>query len=186
MFGERGRTVDCTGALIEVSKDWKTGKFRLTFEINEDVTGSVDSLSKYGKLTIKATKYRKKRSLDANAYAWVLMQKLAEATHQDKWTVYLECLKEYSRAFTHVIVKENAVEQMKELYRTCIDLGQVTVNGQAGHQLQVYYGSSTFDSKEMSIFIDGIVRECQGLGIETMTPADLAQLKAAWGGDADA
>ena len=66
MFGERGCTVDCTGALIEVSKDWKTRKFRLTFEINEDITGSVDSLSKYGKLTIKATKYRKKRSLDAN------------------------------------------------------------------------------------------------------------------------
>ena len=129
-------------------------------------------------LTIK--EHREKRSLDANAYAWVLMQKIAEATHQEKWDVYLQCLQRYSRAFTHVIVKENAVEKMKELYRTCVDLGTVTVNGQTGHQLQVYYGSSTFDSKEMSVFIDGIVSECKELGIETMTPRDLEVMKTAW------
>ena len=108
------------------------------------------------------------------------MQKMAEATHQEKWDVYLQCLQRYSRAFTHVIVKENAVEKMKELYRTCVDLGTVTVNGQTGHQLQVYYGSSTFDSKEMSVFIDGIVSECKELGIETMTPRDLEVMKTAW------
>ena len=82
--------------------------------------------------------------------------------------------------FEDIEVKENAVEKMKELYRTCIDLGEVTVNGQTGHQLQVYYGSSTFDSKEMSGFIDGIVSESKELGIQTMTPAEIERIKAAW------
>ena len=79
-----------------------------------------------------------------------------------------------------MIVKAAAVDRMKELYRTCVDLGEVTVNGQTGHQLQVYYGSSTFDTKEMSVFIDGIVRECKELGIETMTPAELERMKSQW------
>lgn len=172
--------MDCTGKLIEISKNWENNKFRLTYEVNEDVTGEVDFIKECEKLSISAKKFREKRSLDANSYCWVLLQKLAEANKSDKWTMYLECLQRYSRAFTHVIVKENAVEKMKELYRTCIDLGEVTVNGQTGHQLQVYYGSSTFDSKEMSVFIDGIVSECKEQGIQTMTPTEIERMKASW------
>lgn len=173
--------MECTGKLTAIHKDWNTGKFNLTFEINEDVSGQLDNLKDCEKLSIKSGKFREKRSLDANAYCWVLLQKLAEAVNSDKWSVYLECLQKYSRAFTHVIVKESAVERMKELYRTSVDLGQVTVNGQTGHQLQVYYGSSTFDTKEMSVFIDGIISECKELGIETMTPAEIERMKSMWG-----
>ena len=172
--------MECTGRLVEVSKNWENNKFRLTYEVNEDVTGEVDFIRKCEKLNISAKKFREKRSLDANSYCWVLLQKLAEASKSDKWTMYLECLQRYSRAFTHVIVKENAVDRMKEMYRTCIDLGEVTVNGQTGHQLQVYFGSSSFDSKEMSVFIDGIISECREQGIQTMTPQEIERMKAAW------
>lgn len=173
--------MEATGRLTNVSKDWQSGKWQLTFEINEAaVVNEIDNIKDVDKLAIKATKYREKRSLDANAYAWVLMQKIAEAVHSDRWAVYLELLQKYSRSFTHIIVKEAAVDRMKELYRTCVDLGEVKVNGQTGHQLQVYYGSSTFNMKEMSVFIDGIVSECKELGIETMTPDELGRMKAAW------
>lgn len=172
--------MDCTGRLIDISNDWESGRFRLTFEVNEDVRSQLDFIKDCEKLSIKADKHRKKRSLDANAYCWVLLQKLAESCNSDKWTMYIECLKRYSRAFTHVIVKESAVERMKELYRTCVDLGEVTVNGQTGHQLQVYYGSSTFDTKEMSVFLDGIVSECREHGIETMPPVEIERIKTAW------
>lgn len=161
--------------------DMFSGGYRITFTINEkEAIKEIDKIKDCEKLSIEAKKYRQRRSLDANAYAWVLMQKLAEAVNSDKWHIYLRCLQRYSRAFTHVIVKESAVDRMQELYRTCIDLGKVTVNGQTGHQLQVYYGSSTFDTKEMSVFIDGIVSECKELGIQTMTPAELERMKAAW------
>ncbi len=72
---------------------------------------------------------------------------------------------------------------MKELYRTYIDLGEISVNGMTGHQLQVYYGSSTFDSKEMSVFIDGIVSECKDLGIEILPPAQLEIMNKEWNND---
>lgn len=172
--------MEFSGKLVSVNKDWQTGKFNLTFEANENVAGQIDSI-KDEKLAVKAGKYREKRSLDANAYAWVLLQKIAEATNSDKWEIYLECLQRYSRSFTHVIVKEAAVERMKQLYRTCVELGPVTVNGQSGYQLQVYYGSSTFDTKEMSVFIDGIVSECKEMGIETLPPDEMARIKELWG-----
>ena len=43
-------------------------------------------------------------------------------------------------------------------------------------------GSSQYDTKEMSLFIDGIVSECKEQGIETMTPSELDQLKQSWKG----
>ena len=176
--------MEWTGKLINVSKDWQTGKFQITFTVNEpSAINEVNFIQSCEKLNLKAVKHREKRSLDANAYAWVLMQKIAEAIHSDKWTVYLEMLKKYRRDFTFVICKEKAIDKLKELYRTCVDLGEVNVNGTEGHQMQVFFGSSTFDTKAMSVFIDGIVSECKELGIETMTPAELEQMKGMWGNE---
>lgn len=172
--------METTGRFVAHMQDFRTGEVVVQFACDRTVLPQLGEISEVEKLSITAKKYREKRSLDANAYAWMLMQKIAEAVQTDKWSVYLRCLRDYSREFTHVIVKENAVERMKELYRTCIDLGEVTVNGQTGHQLQVFYGSSTFDTKAMSVFIDGIVRECKDLGIETLPPAELERMKATW------
>lgn len=172
--------METTGRFVAHMHDFKTGEVILQFACDRTVLPQIDNIKDIEKLTITAKKYRQKRSLDANAYAWVLLQELAEVLKSDKWDVYLRCLRDYSREFTHVIVKECAVEKMKELYRTCEDLGEVTVNGQTGHQLRVYYGSSTFDTKAMSVFIDGIVRECKGVGIETLPPAELERMKSQW------
>ncbi len=173
--------MEFSGKIKDISRDFATGQLNITFMVSE--TGTIDELLKIKdceKLAVKAVKYRNKRSIDANAYAWVLMQKIAESIHSDKWSVYLNLLQKYSRSFTHVIVKSNAVDVMKELYRTCIDLGEVNINGQSGHQLQVYFGSSTFDSKEMSVFIDGIISECEELGIDTKTPDEIKHMCMLW------
>lgn len=173
--------MEFTGKIKNIQTDWMTGEKIISFSINEpSALHEVDKIKGCEKLQIKAVKHRERRSLDANAYAWVLMQKIAEATDTDKWSVYLRCLQDYSRAFSHVIVKPEAVDRMKELYRTCVDLGEITVNGRTGHQLQVYYGSSCFDTKEMAVFIDGIVRECKDLNIETLPPEELERMKKGW------
>lgn len=174
--------MEWTGKVLSVGTDWLTGQMNITLSINErSALQEIDSIKDCEKLSIKAVKHRNKRSLDSNAYAWVLMQKIAEAVNSDRWSVYLEMLKKYSREFTFVICKGHAVDKLKELYRTCIDLGEVNVNGQEGHQIQVFFGSSTFDTKAMSVFIDGIVSECKELGIETIPPDELERMKAAWG-----
>lgn len=169
------------GRFTNLVRDWRTNELQITFAVSEALTDAqVNEIKDVEKLAIKAEKFRKKRSLDSNAYAWVLIQKIAEAVGSDKWSIYLELLQKYSRAFTHVIVKKEAVEAMKKLYRTCVELGEITVNGQTGIQLQVYYGSSTFDSKQMSVFIDGIVSECKLLDIETMPLHEIERMNSQW------
>lgn len=173
--------MECIGRMTKADRDFITGKITFTIETSEDVQIGIEDLLKAEKVDIKATRHRERRSLDSNAYAWVLMQKIAEATHSDKWEVYLEMLKRYSRSFTHIVVKPQAVDAMKAMYRASIDLGEIKVNGQIGHQLQVYFGSSTFDTKEMSVFLDGIISECKELGIETMSPEEIERIKRQWG-----
>jgi len=166
--------------LKSVSKNWISRKWEVTFEINEDITASIDKIrDKLLNLTAKI--HREKRSLDANAYAWVLMQKIAEAIHTDKWSVYLMMLERYSPVFTHIIVRPEAVERVKGEWRTVKVLGPIQVNGSSGIQLQCYFGSSTFDSKEMASFIDGIVSECKEMGIETLPPDEIERMRREWG-----
>lgn len=174
--------MDFRGEFLTASKDWKSGKWTVTFTIDDEAALYQIDKIKDKPLDISAKKHRNKRSLDSNAYAWVLIQKIAEAIHSDKQTVYMDMLKQYSRAFTHVIVHPSAVEAVMAMYSTAIDLGEIDVNGKRGHQLQVYFGSSTFDTKEMSVFIDGIVETCRELNIETIPPDELERMKKAWTG----
>lgn len=168
------------GHFVTASKDWTTGKWNVTFTYEDADIKYLDKIKDLKLLDIKAEKHREKHSQNSNAYAWVLMQKIAEMIDSDKWSVYLDMLKKYSCSFTHLIVKPNAVQAVMDSYRTAIDLGEITVNGQSGHQLQVYFGSHTFDSREMSVFISGICRECEELGIQTKTPDEIARMNAEW------
>lgn len=122
---------------------------------------------------------KEKRSLDSNAYLWVLCQKIAEVLRTDKDSVYLDMLNKYG-VFTHIIVKSNVVDKVKKEWRTVRDLGEVTINGQKGIQLQCYFGSSTYNTKEMSILLDGIVSEAKDLGIPTKDEKEINDLKEAW------
>lgn len=167
------------GKLIDVSKNFRTGRLRVTFEADEDVSRQVDGITDKA-LAVTAKTYRRKRGKDANAYAWVLMQRIAEAIHADKWDVYLQMLGRYG-VFTHIIVRPGIVDRVTQEWRTVKNLGEVTVAGQTGIQLQCYFGSSTYDSREMAVFIDGVVSECQEMGLETATPEELERMKREWG-----
>lgn len=176
--------MECTGKVTNISRDWQTNKLNITFSLNERVEGEIDKIKDCEKLSIKAVKFRKKRSLDANAYMWVLLTKIAEAIHSSKDEVYLEMLSRYG-VFTHIIVKHSVVEKVKSEWRTVRELGEINVNGTSGVQLQCYFGSSTYNAKEMSVLIDGVVREAKELGIETATPEELEQMKKEWGVEFD-
>lgn len=173
--------MEFTGRIAGVNRDWQTGQFNITFTINEpSAINEIEHIQACEKLSIKAVKHRQKRSLDANAYAWVLMQKIADAVNTDKQSVYLEMLGKYG-VFTHIIVKPSVVDKVKEEWRLVQELGEVNVNGRTGIQLQCYLGSSTYDTKEMATLIDGIVQEAKELSIETLPPHELERMKSEWG-----
>jgi len=145
-----------------------------------DISRLREATAKGKQLSVEIKQHRKRRSLNANAYLWVLLGKMAEVLRTDKDELYLMMLERYGVYNTHIIVKPH-VEQVKAQWRTVRELGEVTVNGQKGIQLQCYFGSSTYDTKQMSVLIDGVVSECQELGIDTLPPDEIQMMKNQWG-----
>ncbi len=122
------------------------------------------------------------RSLNANAYAWVLMQKIAEKLGITKEEVYRQNVQSYG-TFTCITLQNNALDSFRKIW-TSNGLGwQVEVMGQTFGYVDVmaYPGTSTYDSKQMARFIDGLIADCKDLEIETLPPDLLAGMVKEWG-----
>lgn len=169
--------MQCTGKLRSASLSLEKMKLIITLELNENV--EIKEIAETDKLAIEIKKYREKRSLDANAYMWVLLQKMAEILNTSKDELYLEMLGRYG-VFTHIVVRPGAVNEMKEKWRVVKELGEVEVNGQKGVQLQVYFGSSTYNTKEMSVLLNGIVDEAKSIGVETLDDQEVKRMCEEW------
>lgn len=115
------------------------------------------------------TEHREKRSKDANALLWACLGELAGALRSDKWAVYLQMLKRYG-TFTYICVKPKAVEAVKKQWRECEEIGTINIDGEEAVQMLCYFGSSTMNSKEFSILLDGVISEMKEMGLDT--PAD--------------
>ena len=138
-----------------------------------------DTLARGKLLSVEIKPYRAKRSLDANALLWVMLGEMAAALNTDKDSLYLDMLERYG-VFTHIVVKPEVVERVKQEWRTVRELGEVTINGKTGIQLQCYFGSSSYNSKEFSVLLEGVISEAQELGIETRPEAEIKSLLEAW------
>ena len=117
--------------------------------------------------------HHEKRSLSANAYAWALIGKIADEMRKSKEEVYLTCLKDYGQS---EVVSVLASINVKGYFKYFEEWGRGFVGEKEFIHYKVYKGSSEYDSKEMSILIDGIIQEAQNLGIETITPAEKERL----------
>lgn len=115
--------------------------------------------------------YHQKRSLAANAYAWVLITQIAEAMTppQSKDAVYLTMLKRYGQAeFVSVLSGIN----IQGFFKYYEEYGKGHVEGREFTHYKIYKGSSEFDAREMNILLEGIIQEAKDLGIETITPEE--------------
>lgn len=119
------------------------------------------------------TEYHEKRSLSANAYAWVLINKIADVLRKSKEEVYFQMLKDYGQSEFVSVLSEIDVSGYFKYYE---EYGKGHVEGREFTHYKVYKGSSEFDSREMSILIDGIVQEAKALDIETRTPQEINQM----------
>ena len=177
---------ELTGKIADMSLDFVSGKPRLTLSINERRNAEMlyDELHACEKLSIKIGKHREKRSLDANAYCWVLLDKLSEKLNIPKEELYRATIKEIGGVSEIACVKNEAVERLCDGWRYN-GLGWQTdtfpskIEGCTN--VILYYGSSTYDKAQMSRLIDNIVQDCQAGGIDTLTPNQLAEMKSRWG-----
>lgn len=135
------------------------------------------------KLDIKITRHRERRSLDANAYLWQLCDKIAAALNTTKTDIYRQAVNAVGR-FEDVAVAEDAADRFAEIWQSR-GIGWITeiypCNVPGCKDVRVYYGSSCYNTAEMSRLIDYVVQDANEIGVETMTPADLERLKNAWG-----
>lgn len=173
--------MEWTGKLANVAKDWSTNQFHITFTVNEEsAINAINDIKGCEKLSIKAAKYRKKRSLDANAYCWVIISKIAEIVRSSKEEVYEEMLQKYGYFY------QDEDGYISITVKAGVDMGKITghwkflkSNGKFSSYLMIK-GSSEYDTKEMSHFIDCIVEEAKALGIETMPPEEIQRLMERW------
>ena len=171
---------ELTGQMLPSVSFSASGQVRISFEFNEKPTALklADELKDADKLSFKIDKHREKRSLNANNYAWKLMTEIGNETRQSKEDVYFQMLKRYGQS---EMISVLAYISIGQYVKYCEEAGESTLNGKVFKHYRVYKGSSEFDTKEMSIFLDGVVGEAKDLGIETDTPDQIAKMKALWG-----
>lgn len=123
---------------------------------------------------------KKKRSLDANAYAWKLITEIANVLRVSKDEIYIKMLKRYGQSSVVSVIDEAVPVFMKSV-KYAEEFGHGIVNGKNFTHIKVFMGSSEYDTREMAILIDGIVSECKELNINTMAPNEIERLKEQWG-----
>lgn len=177
--------MELTGKIKDLAMDIKTGKATLTLTVNEK-QAAIDTYNRLAKedvLTIKLAKWRQKRSLDANAYFWILADKLAQRLNIPKEDIYRNAIKEIGGNCEIVCVKNEAVEKLKIGWQHGIGWLTDTFPSKLDGCTNVilYYGSSTYNTEQMSRLINNIVEECKAQGIETKTPQQIDEMLSLWG-----
>lgn len=130
-------------------------------------------------LDVTIKKFRKKRSLDANAYLWILLQELAVKLESSKEDIYRTFIKDYGSHET-IPLRNDVVEKWcsnwssKGIGWLTDNLGDSKLEGYTN--IVNYYGTSTYDTAEMARLLDQVVEECKANGIETKSPEELERM----------
>ena len=134
-------------------------------------------------LTIAVSKYRKRRSLSANAYFWELIGRLSEKLNISKEETYWEYIK-HMGIYRSAEVDNKAVDTIIKMWKSH-GLGWIAEKTDDGERegfslINLYYGSSSYNTKQMSRLIDSVVNDCKEQGIETLPPEQLECMKREW------
>lgn len=128
--------------------------------------------------TYEVKEHHEKRSLSANSYYWTLLTKLAGVLHTSKDELHEIMLQRYGK---YIVGKEGNI--ITATFSVDTDVSQlqghyefITDNGKFA-AYRVIKGSHEYDTKEMSELLDGLISECQECDIETLTPAQLEELR---------
>lgn len=171
---------------------FKKSKFNLLLA---QILNFVTSLEDDKDYELSISQKRETRSINANNYSWTLTDKLA-----DKLIVAgvkltkEECHAEMIFRYGQVLIDENGERvvystkqgvKMNEFFPYAKPIGESNLNGETFTHYLIYRGSKTYDTKEFSIFLSGIIEECKEQGIETLTERELSLLMENYKGGAD-
>lgn len=177
-------TVSAVGKIVDATVSVKSGKMRVTIETDRPIDGEVlNCLSAVSNLKIDIKEYRPKRTLDANAYMWVLLDKLSAVLRVPKTDIYRSLIRDIGGNSEIVCVRESAVDKLCEAWeRNGIGWQTERFPSKLRNCTNVvlYYGSSTYTSEQMALLLDRVIEECRWQNIETATPDEIANMKSLW------
>jgi len=168
--------IESKARLVDISKDWETGKFRLTFELEQFLPNMVDTIRDVC-LRLSVKKWKEKRSLDANAYYWQLNSQMSRVLNTSPEELHEELLQRYG------LLDSDDSGHISITVRSRVDMSRIdghwklyklSRDGKWKSYLRIR-GTSEYDSAEMSYFIERVIEEAKELGIQTETPNQKAE-----------
>lgn len=184
-----------TGRLKEPIVDYLTGRMTVLFEPCEDFRQAYEELKGCEKLSLEIKKYRRKRSLDANAYHWVLAGKLAKVLGMSNAEVHNMALRGYGQleiyegkgVYMTIPDTDDAIHKVDNAMDYHLSPTSQVREGNDGVMYRTYKllrGSHTYNTEEMARLIDGMITMCKEAGIpdaEIATPDEKRILKEKYG-----
>ena len=162
--------------IIDIQTDYRNiTKVTLLFEDRTIHKRLQHYLNKIIKIDIK--KYFKKRSLNANSMAWALINELANVMDLSKEETYFLKLKDYGQS--ELVLVPDKVNP-KQYFKYYTEEGQTVVKGKKYKWYKVYKGTSEYDTREMSIFIKGLIRDCVEQNIEVKDEKEIDKIIESW------
>lgn len=181
----------CKASLTSVRNDWKTGKIKV--ELILDYAESLENLIKLigSSVRLEIVKWRDRRSLDANAYYWSLLSEFSDVMRFSKSYAHNYMLRKYGQYEMidgHLVYfvlpdsdnGEKIADESQTYHIKPTSEVKFSHDGDAFRTYIVVRGSHTYDTKEMSKLIDGLVSECKEQGIETLPPEELERMMQAY------
>lgn len=164
------------GRLKSIDLSFKTKRAIVSFEVEAD-PADVEQYQDMA-LDIQFKKHRNRRSLDANAMLWACLGEMAAALKTDNWSMYLYELERYGK-FTSVLIRPEAVADMKLQWRWTKVVGEQTVYDPVEKkdvtmiQMLCFFGSSTYDSKEFSRLLSGVIDDMKDIHLTPPPSSDM-------------
>lgn len=161
----------------------RDGTQNITITLQADFRDEFDELSN-GEVTVDIKKLNRKRSLDLNAYCWVIIDKISEKTKIKKTEVYRNAIRDIGGVSTIVCVEDKAVDTLCKNWSEH-GIGWLTEKSKSKipgcTNVTLWYGSSVYNVKQMNILVDSLIQDAEDLGIPTMTPEETDKLLRQWG-----
>lgn len=181
------------GKISSMFRDIVTGKWNLSFSTDQNVAEAAQIFS--GKdIDVKLKQHREKRSLDANAYYWCLLTKLAKIHGWSNAEAHNRMLRDYGQyervegqliAVPLPDTDQTEREVLSKMeYHLALSPKVTVMKGETKRVYLLLRGSSTYNTEEMARLISGLIEECRYSGIpdsEIMTPFEKQKLYEQYG-----
>lgn len=186
MFEERSFSkCKLHGIINDISIDFNTRKPKISLLLDTNELSIVEELKNENKLNIELKKYRKPRSLDANKYFWKLLQEVCDYKDIDTIEDYKRRVKELG-IFKQFKIMTQDVKTFEKIWTDrgiawfCEIVDTTYIGDTEFKIINAYYGSSSYNSKQMSRLIDNLVQDCKAAGIETKPQSEIDSLLRQW------